>query len=81
LLGASDQQIDQLTSTGKESSSFNVYSPAEGYIISSSEDSNNKKELEVREGMYITAGQIILKVVNTKNVWAEFDLHSKDAPR
>jgi len=78
LLGASDQQIDQLISIGRESSSFNVYSPAEGYIISSNENLNSQSELEVREGMYVTAGQIIFRVVNPKNVWAEFNLHSKD---
>ncbi len=76
LLGASDEQINQLTATGKESTSFSVYSPAEGYIINSKENSQNKPE--VREGMYITAGQVIVSVVNPKNVWAEFDLYSGD---
>jgi len=78
LLGASDRQIDQLVSKGKESSSFSVYSTEDGFIVNSSETSTNQSELEVREGMYVTAGQIIFKVVNPKNVWAEFDFYSKD---
>jgi len=78
LLGASEEQINQLISTGKESTLFSVYSPAEGYIINSNGNVSNQNELEVREGMYVTAGQIIVKVANPKNVWAEFDLHSGD---
>lgn len=77
LLGSSDEQINQLISTRVESNSFGVYSTAEGYLINSKEDFDNQ-ELDVREGMYITAGEAILKIVNAKNVWAEFDLFSND---
>jgi Cu(I)/Ag(I) efflux system membrane fusion protein len=76
LLGATDQQINQLVSTGKESASFSIYSPTDGYIVNSGE---TQSELDVREGMYVTASQTIFKVANAKNVWAEFDLYSKDA--
>jgi Cu(I)/Ag(I) efflux system membrane fusion protein len=31
--------------------------------------------------MYVTPGQMIFKVVNPKNIWAEFDLHSEEASR
>jgi len=79
LLGVSDGQINQLISTGKESNSFSVYSPAEGYVINSSENPNNPKELGLREGMYVAAGQAIFNVANPKNVWAEFDLFTRDA--
>ena len=79
LLGASDQQIDQLESSGKESASFGIYSTTEGYIINSGENQNDQKELDVREGMYVTASQVIFKVASAKNIWAEFDLYSKDA--
>ncbi len=79
LLGASDQQINQLVSTGKESDTFSVYSQSEGYIINVDENRNDKGELDVREGMYVTAGQAIFKVAGAKNVWAEFDLYGKDA--
>ena len=76
LLGANDQQINQLGSTGKESASFGIYSPTEGYIINTDENQTN---LDVREGMYVTASQTIFKVANAKNVWAEFDVYNKDA--
>src|SRR5260221_2128010 len=79
LLGTSDGQISQLVSTGEESSAFNVYSPAEGYITNSSESQVTQSELDVREGMYVTTGQQIFKVANPKNVWAEFDLYTNDA--
>jgi membrane fusion protein, copper/silver efflux system len=36
-------------------------------------------ELVVREGMYVSTGQIIFKVVNTEQVWAEFDVYQRDA--
>jgi Cu(I)/Ag(I) efflux system membrane fusion protein len=78
LLGVSDDQINQLISLGKESNSFSVYSHAAGYVINSGENLKNQNELEVREGMYVAAGQVIFKVANPKNVWAEFDLFSKD---
>jgi len=79
LLGATDQQIDQLASTGKESTSFAIYSQAEGYIVNGGENQNSQAELDVREGMYVTASQTIFKVANAKTIWAEFDLYSKDA--
>jgi hypothetical protein len=76
LLGATDQQINQLVSSGKESESFSIYSQTDGFIVNSVED---QSELEVREGMYATAGQTIFKVANAKTIWAEFDVYSKDA--
>ena len=36
-------------------------------------------ELFTREGMYVSTGQIIFKVVNTEYVWAEFDVYQRDA--
>lgn len=78
LLGISKDEINQLIADGKESSSVGVYSPADGYVINSNETSGSRKELDVREGMYVTAGQVFFKVANVDNVWAEFDLFSKD---
>jgi multidrug efflux pump subunit AcrA (membrane-fusion protein) len=79
LLGASAQQVNELVSSGKESGTFGVDSPTEGYIVNASAD--NERELDVREGVYVTAGQEIFKVASRKNVWAEFDLFSQDASR
>ncbi len=36
-------------------------------------------ELLIREGMYVSTGQVIFKVVNTEYVWAEFDVYQRDA--
>jgi multidrug efflux pump subunit AcrA (membrane-fusion protein) len=36
-------------------------------------------ELLIREGMYVSTGQIIFKIVNTEQVWAEFDVYQRDA--
>jgi len=77
LLGATDQQINQLITTGKESSSFGIYSQTEGYIVNANEI--NQNELDVREGMYVTTSQTIFQVANAKTIWAEFDVYSKDA--
>ena len=78
LVGVLDEQINLLISSGKESNSFSVYSSEEGYLTNSTEVLEDQTELELREGMYVTAGQALFKVADTKNVLAEFDLFSKD---
>ncbi len=115
LLGLSDAQISELEASKKESYSFSVYSPVNGYVIEtpaspSINDSESKSavatpamsggmsggtpsqsgrqsssgvvnELAIREGMYVSAGQGIFSVVNTEQVWAEFDLPQRDGGR
>ena len=39
----------------------------------------SKSELLTREGMYIRTGQVIFKVINTDQIWAEFDVVPGDA--
>jgi Cu(I)/Ag(I) efflux system membrane fusion protein len=36
-------------------------------------------ELTTREGMYVNAGQVVFKVINTDNLWADFDVYQRDA--
>ena len=36
-------------------------------------------EILIREGMYVSQGQTIFNVINTEQVWAEFDLNQQDA--
>jgi Cu(I)/Ag(I) efflux system membrane fusion protein len=79
LLGVSEAQINQLILDKKETNSSSVYSSADGYISNTGENLTSQTELAVREGMYVSAGQIVFKVVNPKNVWAEFDIYSNDA--
>jgi len=76
LLGASEQQIAQVVSSKKEMNSFPVFSSAEGYVTTTGE---NADELSVREGMYLNAGQSIVNIINTQQVWAEFDITQTDA--
>ncbi len=75
LLGASEQQITQVVSSKKEMNSFPVFSSAEGYVATA----ENEEELSVREGMYLNAGQSIVSIINTQQVWAEFDVPQNEA--
>jgi membrane fusion protein, copper/silver efflux system len=107
LLGISDQQISQITSSKKEIYSFPIYSSVNGYIMedaaiqastpsstvspsasgmnggsamnASSSTTTIPSEIQAREGMYVTTGQTIFKVVNTEQVWAEFNIRQDDA--
>ena len=102
----------QLTTSRKESYSFPVFSPIDGYIIeeaavnrpeaasiqtsqktdmgngmsasvstASNSDQNQilSSEIRIREGTYVSSGEAIFSVMNTLNVWAEFDLYQNDA--
>ena len=83
LLGVSEDQMRRLETLRKESYSFPVFSPADGYVVEQSALSNAGNDLpaevSIREGMYVVAGQSLFKIVNTSIVWAEFDLYQKDA--
>jgi membrane fusion protein, copper/silver efflux system len=111
LLGITDQQVGQLVNTRKESYSFAVFSPADGYIAeetilnnatgisekpagasgmvggmgaaaSTINDTPNQvapTETRIREGMYVSTGETIFRIINTSQVWAEFDVYQKDA--
>ncbi len=77
LLGASEQQIAQVVSSKKEMTLFSVFSSADGYVIES--DGKENEELSVREGMYLNAGQSIVNIIGTQQVWAEFDIPQREA--
>jgi len=50
-----------------------------GSNVKSTSARSSGGELLTREGMYVNAGQAIFKIVNTEQVWAEFDLYQQDA--
>ncbi len=108
LMGVTDQQIAQITSSKKEIYSLPVYSSVSGYIMEesafrasaqsttssspASSDMNGEStmqtpssdkpiqtEIQIREGMYVTSGQTIFNVVNTEQVWVEFEILQGDA--
>lgn len=109
LLGLSDSQISELSTTSQENYSFAIHSPVNGYIVEeavvnsltptdpaasvsmdggmATSNSTTKQaptrllggEILIREGMYVSTGQIIFKIVNTEQVWVEFDVYQRDA--
>jgi membrane fusion protein, copper/silver efflux system len=92
LLGVSENQVSQISSSRKESYSFAVFSPVNGYImdhfesgsdglmpVNSGQPAEGPSGLKVREGMYVTTGETLFTVVNHADLWAEFDLHANDA--
>lgn len=52
---------------------------ASGGLSKQTSTSLSTSELLTREGMYVNAGQVIFKVVNTEYLWAEFDVYQQDA--
>ncbi|ALJ00926.1 efflux RND transporter periplasmic adaptor subunit [Rufibacter tibetensis] len=115
LLGATEGQVSQLIRTGKETYTFSVYSPYNGYVLdpsvtatpptaptaasapggdgmermggtsspaigggssSNQESPGQGAGFAVREGMYVTTGQALLKVVDASQVWAQFNVAS-----
>ncbi len=122
LLGLTNEQIENIIKTGKESFAFPVFSPYSGYIVESNialpEVSTasgasstsmggggmNKKsggamgggvqpnnamntansspamggQFSIREGMYLTTGQSLFKVVDGTRLWAELYFPAKE---
>jgi Cu(I)/Ag(I) efflux system membrane fusion protein len=112
LLGATNDQINQLIRTGKASYAFALYSPHDGYVTglnitapaappaagaaapaadggmdgmsggagaspattASPSPMAGGGEIQLREGMYVSAGQPLVRVVNPKQLWAEFNV-------
>ncbi len=78
LLGVSERDINQILSSGKANYSISIYSSSNGYIIdglsNAGEVSLNatNSPLNLREGMYVKAGDIFFKVYDNSSVWAEF---------
>ena len=119
LLGLTDDQIESIIRSGKETFAFPVLSPYTGYIIestatqpeipvsspsptamsgggmgkksvamggdntasnvmSSSSSNIQGSQFSVREGMYVTTGQSLFKVVDGTRLWAELYFSADD---
>ncbi len=61
----SDNQINQIESTGKVKENFPVYATVSGTVT----------EKLVEKGDYIKQGQSLLKIANLNTVWANFDVY------
>lgn len=74
LLGVSAQQINNILRTGKADYTVNVYSNYSGYLLNPDADNlqTANKPLSITEGQYINVGDLLFKVFNNSNLWAEF---------
>lgn len=118
LLGLTEQQIENIMASGKESYALPVLSPYTGYIVESSlsgsaiqtsvtgaamagggmgsqkgtmgqasplpnmgssPGATSGQQISIREGMYVTAGQSLFKVVDGTRLWAELYFAATDA--
>jgi len=61
----SDNQIDQIESSGKIQETFPIYAHVSGVI----------SQKMVEEGNHIVRGQILFKIMNLSTVWATFDAY------
>ena len=82
LLGMSEDQLNQVISTNKPSTTIAIYSNYSGHLHEAgnsmpvsnfSQEKNNSSlsmdELPVKEGMYVEKGQNIFQLFNTDNIW------------
>ncbi len=110
LLGLTDNQVENIIATGKETFAIPVLSPYSGYIVestnggtslqppvdrsssgmggggmnakggnkqlstamnASSSIASSSEQISIREGMYVTTGQSLFKVIDGTRLWAE----------
>ncbi|QDU51740.1 efflux RND transporter periplasmic adaptor subunit [Gimesia panareensis] len=70
-LGMSDEQIEELISTGKAQSRLTIFAPMGGTVT----------EKLAEEGKYIKAGEPIYRIANLTTVWLMLELYPEDAAR
>lgn len=63
-----DVQIKEIEMSKKANSLMTFYSPYSGYLI----------ELTVREGEYVDAGSLILKIADLSSLWIEMQVYSDE---
>ncbi|WP_370090002.1 efflux RND transporter periplasmic adaptor subunit [Ekhidna sp.] len=64
----SENQIDQIISTGKVKDQFPILADQSGYVISK----------KVNLGDYVNRGQILYEIANLSRVWVLFDVYEND---
>ena len=67
-LKVSNREIEKLVASGLVKNEFPVYATRSGYV----------HKINIQEGDYVKRGQMLLELMNTDNVWAEFEIHEKD---
>ncbi len=117
LLGLTEDQVDNIITTGKETFAIPVLSPYSGYIVEStnagpllqpsvesgaigmggggmnakggnkqlstamngsSSAASSGEQISIREGMYVTTGQSLFKVIDGTRLWAELYFASSE---
>ncbi len=90
LLGMAEKQIDEVIQTKKPFYHLPVYSPYNGHIHESNDNTSNTSlmntqpnmdELSLKEGMYIQNGQTIFNVLDPINVWAMVKIYADDVEK
>lgn len=64
----SENQIDQIISTGKVKDQFPILADQSGYVMSK----------KVNLGDYVNGGQILYEIANLSRVWVLFDVYEND---
>ena len=86
LLGVSEKQINQVLATGKVNYSIPVYSGFSGYLLDAgtaamnlNQNQKNPSAIDITnnsislvEGQYVKTGDLLFKLFNDAEVWAEF---------
>ncbi len=90
LLGLTTEQINQVKTSGKIYYSVTIYSPYTGHLHDIIQTDNSMKgesgmegdmaaptlqELQIKEGMYITKGQTIFNIYDTRKIWALLNIY------
>lgn len=70
-LGMTEEQINQLLTSGKAESRLTIYSPIGGTVT----------QKLAEEGKYIKAGEPIYRIANLNTVWLMLELYPEDASR
>jgi len=68
LLGLTDQQIEEIATSGKATDHVTLYSPADGIVT----------ERAVSEGSYVKEGERLYTVANLSRVWLQLDAYESD---
>lgn len=68
LWGITEQQIDELASSGQAQDHLTVYAPIGGTVI----------EKNIREGQYVKAGDSLYTVADLRRVWLVLDVYESE---
>jgi Cu(I)/Ag(I) efflux system membrane fusion protein len=75
LLGVSDAEINRVLKTGKVDYKVAIYSNYSGYLLDANSDmmeNNANSPITIKEGQYVNTGDLLFKIFDAQNVWAEF---------